>query len=188
MKGKKYCGSISDIKMACPNCKEKYFFPIKSYDPKMLAAFKEYSSSFGVSCPWCYNGPGRTGHIKIDLDNPKEWYGDVDAIPEKKGLYDCVYFGEDYHIYARKFEEEIKLKFPTAILEDASDFIHGKRIAVTLDGAYRDDYITWMCLEGYAPSSLTIGLIIQDSSGLIASKHDRELIFAAVKILKDKKV
>jgi len=182
MKGKKYCGGINDIKFSCPNCKEKYFFPIKSYDRNLLEDWKK-QSSFSVSCPWCYNGPGRTGSITIDLNNPKESYGDLDAVPDKRGLYDCLYFEEDY-AYAKEFSEKITAKFPTVKLEDASDSIHGKRLAVNLEGVYNDEYIMWMCLEGDASLSLTIGLIIQDSKCTMVSRHDRDILLKAIEIIK----
>lgn len=176
MKGQKYCGSIKDLKFVCPNCKERYFFPLKSYNPVMLDALKK-NGPIHISCPWCYNGPGRTGSITVDLDNPKkDWYGDPNEKPPAKDVYDIIYFERELDL-AREFEKKIKEKFPSVVLDDCSDCIHGKRTAVNLKGEFREEYFTWLVIEGFAALSFSVNMALMDSNRMFETAGD----FATIK-------
>jgi hypothetical protein len=178
MVGRKYCGSIDDIKFVCPKCLTKYFLPIKSYNGRMLDALKK-NGPIAISCPWCVNT--LSGYHTVDLDNPKKWYGDPDAKPPKSGIYDVVYFDQDYEL-SREFEKAVKEKFPTVIIADGSDYIHGKRTTVELPGELRDDYITWLVLEGYAGSSFAINMALMGRGLVHNAGDDIEVIKKAIKI------
>lgn len=161
MKGQRYCGSIKDIKMVCPECSEKYFFPIANYNERMLDALKE-NGPIRISCPWCYNN--LSGGTVVDLDNPKDWYGDPNTKSQRtcKPFADVMYF-EQMRGMAKKFEAEVVEKFPSARIGDASDYIHGKRVTVDLAGEFRDDYTTWIVMNDYGGYSFLINLIIQST-------------------------
>jgi len=179
MKGQRYCGSIEDIKMVCPKCFKKYFFPLASYNGRMVDALKE-NGPLWISCPWCYNGS--SGGTEVDLDNPKSWYGDPDAKPPKGPSFDIIYFEEDYAL-SKEFEIKIKEKFPTAIIGDGSDSIHGKRTTVELAGEFRDEYLTWLVLNYYAGSSFLINMAVQSINFKTSFdfKDDLEIIKKAIK-------
>lgn len=162
MKGQKYCGSIKDIKMVCPECTKKFFFPIASYKGRMLDALKE-KGPIRISCPWCWNYYP-SGGVEVDLGNPKEgWYGDPNAKPPAKPFADLVYFEQDTTL-AKEFEQQVKEKFPSVVIGDGSDYIHGKRTTVDLAGELRDEYITWLILKDYGAYSILINLAIQSTA------------------------
>jgi hypothetical protein len=181
MKGRRHCGSTKDIKMVCPNCNKNFFFPIGSYPKDMLQALKDHGP-VRISCPWeCYY-QGSTYSVEIDLDNPKEWYGDPNHT-QLKNVHDVLYFGEDNELY-HETQDLLKKAFPTAVLSDGSDDIHGKRLVVNIEGAHRDDYFVWMVTEGLASLSLTISLIVLDKHGILVETRDKQTILKAIESLK----
>jgi hypothetical protein len=159
MKGQKYCHNPSDIKAVCPKCKERFFFPVEDYENSPLYEALKKERTFDLHCPWCPDG----GFVTVDLTSTQEWYGDPNAKPEPKDVYDVIYFEWDYEA-CRKFEEEVKEKFPDAELEDASDDIHGSRTSVRLGANKRKEYIQWLITSGYAALSFHINMVITNSS------------------------
>lgn len=162
MKGQRHCGSIKDIKMVCPECSNKYFFPIASYNDRMLDALKA-NGPIRISCPWCWNSCP-SGDTLVDLNNPKDgWYGNPDVKLPVKPFGDLIYFDQNLAL-AEEFEKKVKEKFPSAKIEDGSDYIHGKRTTVDLAGEFRDEYITWVVLKDFGCYSLLINLAITSTS------------------------
>jgi hypothetical protein len=183
MKGQRHCGSIKDIKMVCPKCASRYFFPIGSYNGHMLDALKE-NGPIRIACPWCWDSS--SGGTVVDLNNPKDgWYGpDPDGPVPKKDVNDVMYFGENYQLGV-EFEKQLEGAFPTVILGDASDGIHGKRTSVYLKGNFRNEYLTWIIKNGFGMASFILALILKGSGLGFGSKEDTEVIKKAISELKE---
>ena len=173
MKGQRYCGSVKDIKMVCPECSNKYFFPITNYNDRMLDALKA-NGPIRISCPWCWNSCPSGGTV-VDLNNPKDgWYGNPDAKPPVKPFADLIYFEQNIDM-AKEFENKIKEKFPSAEIGDGSDYLHGKRTTVDLAGEFRDEYITWMVLKDYCCYSLLINLVFMSTASAPSLNFEDDL-------------
>lgn len=160
MKGQKYCRHISDIKVVCPKCSERYFFPVADYKGTAMFEALKNEKPFELVCPWCwdkYSSP--EGSVIIDLSSTQEWYGDPDKKTPLKEIYDVMYF-EDERSLCREFETEIQKEFPNIKLEDASDGIHGARTALYLGGDLKRGYMKWLVEKGYANSSFLINMIM----------------------------
>ena len=69
-------------------------------------------------------------------------------------MYDVIYFEEERETYDQ-IKAEIKKEFPAAIVEDASDEIHGCRMSVTDDEESREG-IWRLLLRASWPHSLGI--------------------------------
>lgn len=74
----------------------------------------------------------------------------------------------------------IRITFPTAIIEDASDAVHERRFSIKLPEAVRDDYMVFLLKEDLAVISLDMQLMSKSKD-----KHPklRELIARAKKEL-----
>ena len=65
-------------------------------------------------------------------------------------MYDLIYGGGNYI-------EDLKIIFPTAIIKDASDEVHEKRVSIEVDMP-TDDYLRDIILHGCHDVSLAVQL------------------------------
>jgi len=164
MKGQKYCRHLSDIKVVCPKCSKRYFFPVADYKGTAMFEALKTEEPFELVCPWCWdNYSSPEGSMIIDLSSTQEWYGDSDKKPPLKEIYDVMYFEDDRSL-RREFETEIQKEFPSIRLEDASDGIHGARTALYLGGELKRKYMKWLIEKGYANSSFLINMVLTSKS------------------------
>jgi len=66
-------------------------------------------------------------------------------------------------IYAGyKAEKEIKALFPTAVIEDASDYIHTERFSIALpDSVTDEEYVKAILKSGLEAVSLTVQMMLR---------------------------
>lgn len=121
MKIRKTCYGQNDIKIICNKCGQKFF----SSSPK--PELKVY-----VQCPNCLKC------IEIDFSEDKEWYGGHDG---KSDIYDCFYLGNCSSVEYEELKQNLIRVFGNEIkFEDASDGIHGTRLAITLREVFNTYY------------------------------------------------
>lgn len=83
-------------------------------------------------------------------------------------VYDLIYC-EDHAEY-KAYQEAIKNRFPDAVLEDGSDFIHPHRFSVNTD-ADPDDWRLWLIEQGMALQSIDFNMLLHQNTS-----HARELM------------
>lgn len=89
-------------------------------------------------------------------------------------MYDLVYDGGFY--------DEVKQAFPSAKIEDASDFIHEGRFSVELPDDKRREYLKFIIAQGIAPTSL---MFLTDAQ---SPKHKDEIKDIIEEIEREKSV
>jgi len=135
-KGRRTCGSLSDIKAIC-SCKEKNFCPRTDIKEELF-----------LSCWKCHRNIG-----PIDPTS-NNWYEEKNA--EKK-QFDVIYTG------SRKITDEVKqiyeLKYPGVICEESWDDIHEYRISLNIPDSIKN-YYTFVIKEGISSISFSFQMAL----------------------------
>lgn len=82
-------------------------------------------------------------------------------------MFDLLYVGNKKG-YDRLWRA-IKRKYPTAILEDASDMVHPYRFSVQIDTLSEDDWLVTAFLNGFPMCSLSFQLAVMENPNKVLS-------------------
>lgn len=92
-------------------------------------------------------------------------------------------------IYAgREVEDIIKAKYPQAVIDDASDFIHTERFRLSIEGIENDEFYPFAIKEGFATCCFGFAVMLQSlkfpESRSIKPKENKEKIERWIELAK----
>ncbi len=71
-------------------------------------------------------------------------------------IYDVIYCGYDQY---QSCVDELKAEYPNAMIEDASDSIHGGRFSIEVPDVKEEVFFLFLLRKGYLDISLKLGFL-----------------------------